>query len=238
MIAAGVLIIASNLCAAPIVTTSRMEFSSGGKRIAVDRLSTPNMTKKPTVLVLNGAGGMIFDGPEMRRVARRLAEDGNTALLVHYFDRTGTLVALDRTMQANFETWLGTVRDSIAWAQARSGCSRPIGIYGYSLGAFLALAVASDNPRVGAIVEQAGGIWNGKEHRIGRMPPTLVVHGKTDARVPFDRYAGPLISLLSQRGRKPATKIFPSEGHVFSQNGMEQVRPAAAAFFRRHLRRD
>ena len=84
----------------------------------------------PVILVLHGAGGTWLDGPEMRRVARQLAEAGNTVYLVHYFNRTGTLAALDAGMQKNFPAWLTTVRDSIKFAQQDSMNPAPVGIYG------------------------------------------------------------------------------------------------------------
>jgi carboxymethylenebutenolidase len=188
------------------------------------------------VVVLHGAGGTLFDGPEMRRVSRHLAESGNAVYLVHYFDRTGTLFARDRTMQKNFGVWRETVRDSIVAIQELRGSTAPVGIYGYSLGGFLALFTASDNPRVAAVVEHAGGVWNGKEDRIRKMPPVLMVHGERDGRVSFDKYARPLVTLLRSRGAPVEIQFFPAESHVFTQDAMLKVRQEAARFFRKHLR--
>lgn len=193
--------------------------------------------KRPAILVLHGAGGTLFDGPEMRRVAQHLAAEGNAAYVLHYFERTGSIFALDSTMQKNFATWLETVRESIVAIQTLRGDQAKIGIYGYSLGAFLALAAASDNPRVAAVVEHAGGVWNNEFTRIGPMPPVLMIHGEEDARVPVAKYAHPLASLLRKRATKLETRFFPSEGHVFSQPAMAQVRAAAAQWFRRSLAR-
>jgi dienelactone hydrolase len=164
--------------------------------------------------VLHGAGGMLGDGPEMRRMARALADAGNAVYLIHYFNRTGTLFGRDANIQKNFESWLGTVRDSIEFARGRNSNSSSVGIYGYSLGGFLALAAASENPHVAAVVEQAGGVWNGKKQRIGQMPPVFMVHGEQDRRVPFQKYAEPLLSLLRKRGGEVETHFFPSEGHI------------------------
>ncbi len=188
------------------------------------------------MLVLHGAGGMLLDGPEMRRVSRQLAEAGNAVYLLHYFERTGTIFALDASMQKHFGDWLETVRETIAAIQKGRQASAPVGIYGYSLGAFLALAAASDNPQVGAVVEHAGGVWNGKMERIGKMPPVLMVHGKRDERVPFPKYAEPLLAVLKERGPTVMTKFFPEQGHGFTPGAMTVVRGTAAQFFRRHLR--
>ncbi len=210
-------------------------FQSGGRSIAVENFQPLGGKARATLLVLHGAGGTLLDGPEMRRVGRSLAEAGNDVFLVHYFNRTGTLFARDGTMQRNFETWLNTVRDAVTFAEKRSGVDSPVGIYGYSLGAFLAVAAASDNPHVAAVVEQAGGVWNNQTKRIGRMPPVLVVQGRIDARVPFEKYAEPLLKLLRERGGAVETRFFPQEGHGFSLAAMQEVKSVAAEFFSRHV---
>jgi dienelactone hydrolase len=219
------------------ITMSKISTQSGGYRIRVDKYAPPPRGKHPAILVLHGAGGTWLDGPEMRRVARQLAEAGNTVYLVHYFNRTGTIVALDAGMQKNFPAWLATVRDCIQFAQKDSANLSPVGIYGYSLGGFLALAAASNNPAVGAVVEHAGGVWNGEAKRIKHMPPVLVVHGEGDRRVPFQKYAQPLVAVLRERDATVKTQFFPGEGHVFTAVAMSRVRDAAVEFSRQHLGR-
>jgi carboxymethylenebutenolidase len=156
---------------------------------------------------------------------------------VHYFNRTGTIFGFDAGMQKNFAVWLATVRDCIKFAQQDSSDPSPVGIYGYSLGGFLALSAASDNPAVGAVVEHAGGAWNGKVELFKRMPPVLIVHGEGDRRVPFEKYAQPLVHVLRQRGATFKTHFFPEEGHVFIALAMSKVRQDAVEFFRQYLGR-
>jgi len=219
------------------VQLSSVDLRTGSGVVRAEVFEQGNGRRKPVVLVLHGAGGTLLDGPEMRRVARYLAASGNAVFLVHYFDRTGTLFALDSTMQKNFGSWRQTVNDSIVAIQNLRGDSEPVGIYGYSLGGFLALSAASDNPRVGAVVEHAGGAWNGKMERIGKMPPVLMVHGEQDGRVPFEKYAKPLVPVLRTRARTLQTRFFAEEGHGFSTGAMGEVRAAAAKFFQKHLSR-
>lgn len=228
--------LASSAGSNPVVM-SKISLQSDGRRVRIDKYATARSGKHPAILVLHGAGGTLLDGPEMRRVARQLAEAGNAVYLVHYFNRTGTMVAMDAGMQRNFPAWLATVRDSIKFAQRDSTNPSPVGVYGYSLGGFLALAAASDNPAVGAVVEHAGGIWNGEAQRIKHMPPVLVVHGEGDRRVPFQKYAQPLVAVLRERGAPPKVRFFPGEGHVFTAVAMSSVRDAAADFFHQHLGR-
>ncbi len=217
------------------VSTMRLEIPGGAIRAEVFEPSGGQ--KRAAVLVLHGAGGTLLDGPEMRRVARHLAARDCAVYLVRYFESTGTVFALDGTMQRHFRTWLETVRASIIAVQNVRGDAAPVGLYGYSLGGFLALSAASDNPRVGAVVEHAGGVWNGRIDRIGRMPPVLMMHGERDGRVPFEKYARPVVPALRARTTILATRFFPQEGHVFTAPAMKEVREAAAEFFLRQLPR-
>jgi dienelactone hydrolase len=109
---------------------SKISTRSGGHRIRIDKCATSRNGKHPAILVLHGAGGTLLDGPEMRRVARRLAEAGNTVYLIHYFDRTGTIFGFDSGMQKNFVFWLATVHDCIKFVQQDSADASSVGIYG------------------------------------------------------------------------------------------------------------
>jgi dienelactone hydrolase len=220
------------------VTCEALSFESGGRRIQVDRYSQAAATPaKPrrAILVLHGAGGMLFDGSEMKRMARHLASIGDDAYVIHYFNRTGAIATRDAVMQKHFETWLGTVRDAVGWVQKQQGSAAPVGIYGYSLGGFTAVAAASNDRRIGAIVEHAGGVWNSRYERIGRMPPVLMVHGLADGRVPFDKYARPLESLLRRRTATLETNFYPGEGHRFTAEASVKVCQRAGEFFARRL---
>lgn len=217
------------------VPSTRLSFESGGKRVQVDFYETENEGPHPKVLLLYGAGGLVFDGSRMREAAQRLVRAGNSVYLLHYFNQTHTFVAPPWTMRKDFGRWEETVRDAIAWIHQQPGSSAPIGIYGFSLGGFLALAAASDNPRVGAVVEQAGGIADEGRQRIGRMPPLLLVHGGRDRWVPFKEYAEPLVTALNENGVKFETRFFPGEGHKFKPAALEDVRARAINFFRRNL---
>jgi dienelactone hydrolase len=231
--------LATSLKAATPTVVTRFEklfFESGGRKIRADRYAPTGRRSGCTVIVLYGAGGMVFDGPSMRRVARALNDDGHTVYLLHYYNRTGNIVARDSTMQRYFDEWLETLRDGIVWVHGREGNgARRIGLYGYSLGGFLAIAAASNNPLVGAVAEQAGGIWNSQEKRVGKMPPVLMVHGLEDRRVPVEKYAKPLLRVLRERGGRVETEFVPREGHVFSEAAMVVVRPKVAKFFAREL---
>ena len=221
----------------PRLKTSKSSIRAGASDIGVTVFEPAAGARKPPIVVLHGAGGMLFDGPEMRRVSRYLAAEGHPVYMLHYFNSTGTVAALDSAMQKHFGTWRRTVIEAIAEIQRLRGDAAPVGIYGYSLGGFLALFAASDNPRVGAVVEHAGGVWNEKMDRIRKMPPVLMVHGEQDARVPFEKYAKPLVPVLRRRSPKVETRFFPNEAHAFTPAAMQSVRGDAARFFERWLQK-
>lgn len=231
------LFIAASICGAAesTVSVSKITLRTPGGPLRAEVFEKPDRQRRPAILVLHGAGGTLLDGPEMRRVARHLAAAGNAVYLVRYFERTGTLFARDAAMQKNFSVWLRAVRESVTAVQELRGDPLPVGIYGYSLGGFLALFAASDNPQVGAVAEHAGGVWNEKMDRIGKMPPVLMIHGERDERVPFQKYARPLVPVLRARAKSVETRFFAEEGHVFSAAAMIEVRENAAKFFKRNL---
>lgn len=218
------------------VRVTRDSYDAGGRRIDIEHFEPAEAAAKGAAVVLHGAGGVIFDGPEMRRVAQSLAENGYDVSLIHYFDRTGTLFARGSTMQRNFADWLDTVRKGIEHVRLTRSEGRPIYVYGYSLGGFLAIAAASDNRDVAAVAEHAGGIWNNQKERIGRMPPVLMIHGAVDRRVPFDKYARPLLAKLRRGKGHVATHFYAHEDHGFTPPALREVRREVAQFFDAHRR--
>ncbi len=237
-LALGIALLSLNATATANPGFVHLQFASGGRQIRIDRYGASPASHQPKIIVLHGAGGTLLDGPTMRRMAESLAAAGNMVYLLHYFDCTGTLFGLDANMQRHFQTWLQTVKEGVAWVQRDGDEKAPVGVYGYSLGAFLALAAASNDEKIGAVVEQAGGMWNGNESLICKMAPVLVVHGELDNRVPLARYAAPLLRVLRERGGTVQSRIYPDEGHVFTAAGSARVREQAVTFFSHQFQGD
>lgn len=218
-------------------TVARRSFASGGVKILVDVYTPQTTGRHAPILVLHGAGGMLFDGPEMTRVAGSLATAGFEAYQVHYFDRTHTWFSRQAVLLKLFPTWLATVGDAVSWVHAQRPDAPKIGIFGYSLGAFAAIETARRDPSIGAVVEQAGGFWHGHPEGPTRqpLPPLLVIQGLADQRVPPVKYAEPLMAFLRAHGDRFERLFFPGEGHVLSAPAQGQARQQAVRFFARHL---
>ena len=219
-------------------TVTQRSFESGGEKILVDVYTPRAAGPRAPILVLHGAGGMLFDGPEMTRVAKRLATAGFECYQVHYFDRTHTWFARQAVLLKLFPTWLATVQDAVDWLHRQRSEAPKIGIFGYSLGAFAAIETARRDPTIGAVVAEAGGFWHGHPEGATRqpLPPILVLHGTADMRVPNEKYTQPLLHYLRAHDERYEKKFYPGEGHVFSAEAAADVREEAAEFFTRHLR--
>ncbi len=106
---------------------------------------------------------------------------------------------------------------------------------GTSLGASLALTVASQDARVGAVAEVSGLLPDPAVAFIKRMPPTLILHGTADPIVPVAE-AYKLERLLAARGTEYEAKIYPGQGHIFSPAIAHESVERTARFFDKALR--
>jgi carboxymethylenebutenolidase len=221
--------------AAKDISFSEVRIPTRQRQVRLDVYRPQDQQPHPTILLLYGAGGLAFDGSRMRITAQRWVRAGYIVYLVHYLDGTGAFVGY-LSMRKDFAEWVETVRNAIVWIQKQPGSSAPIGIYAYSLGGFIALEAASDNPHVGAVVDFAGGWVEGEMKPLGRMPPLLLVNGQRDRWVPYKKYVEPLFSYLEQHHIAYESRVFPKEAHKFRPNALEDVRTQALEFFRQHLK--
>jgi dipeptidyl aminopeptidase/acylaminoacyl peptidase len=218
------------------VAEAKLSFKSGGKSIPVEAFQPAGEGKAPAIIVLHGAGGMDYGNAYVRHLATAFAEQGYATFLVHYFSRTGNSYASDSTIRQNFPTWLETVSDAVSFISKQPGVDAArLATFGYSLGGYLAVAHAAQDDRVRAVVELAGGIDDSYAKKVKRMPPTLIVHGKSDRRVEPER-ATELEQLLQGMGVPVEMKLYEGEGHMLSPRAALDALSSGLDFLNRHLR--
>jgi carboxymethylenebutenolidase len=123
--------------------------------------------------------------------------------------------------------------------------AKRIGLVGFSLGAYLALAAATDKESpVAAVVEFFGGLPPNVRRDVKKMPPILIIHGDEDQTVPVAE-AHQLRDLLQARKTTLEVQIYPGVGHVFTgSDGKFQWLAALDAkgrtirFLDKHLRKE
>jgi carboxymethylenebutenolidase len=213
-------------------------FNSGGKRIRVESFIPERPGRYPAVLVLYGSGGSVAGKAELEQFAQALAEQRTAVFLVHYFNRTGTLfVTSDAEIVRLSEVWTDTVRDGIAFAQGHPRVREgSVGLFGYSLGAYLAVAESSRNREVAVVAEVAGGMFSSLKGKIAHLPPLLILHGRRDERVPVQN-AVELEATARRLGGRPEVHIYENEGHRLSRPALADATQRSLRFFAKHLTR-
>jgi dienelactone hydrolase len=232
----GGLALALGMRAADPVREETGSFESGGKTIKVERYEPADKGKHPAVLVLYGAGGMKVGGVVFRATARELARRGYVAVLVHYFDRTGTDFGDAKTNVKEFATWLKTIGDAVTYTLELENVDKEhVGLLGFSLGAFLSLSEAVHDPRIGAVVEFFGGLPPALTDRIDKLPPTLILHGEEDRVVSVDE-ARKLEKLCKVNNRTYDIHIYPKSGHGFLGADGADAAKRTYEFFDKYLK--
>ena len=198
-------------------TTS--SFVIGGKPVQVEHFTPEKTGKHPTVLLPHSSEGLPEKGAVIYRdVARVLARQGYVALLVHYFEGTGTKRIDPKDIDEKlFRAWMGVVQGAVQHAAGLPEVDRErVGLVGFSLGACLALAVAGQEggPPVAAVVDLFGCLPEELAANAARLPPTLVLHGGADQVVGVEK-ALALEGLLKKHGRAFEVKIYDKQEHLF-----------------------
>jgi dienelactone hydrolase len=216
-----------------------------GHKVQVERFEPPGKGPHPAVVLLHDSAGLGgFAGQTFTHCCHVLAGEGYVVLMVHYFD--GTPHQKVKRADVNrkvFKKWMANVQAAVQHARGRKNVDRNrVGLVGFSLGGYLALAVARQPKlKITAVVELFGGLpdelWKG----LKRLPPTLILHGDRDDIVPVkEAYA--LWKFLEARKLPHEVCIYPGEKHLFKDNylgtAIKDARLRALAFFRRHLKNE
>lgn len=211
-------------------------YHSGTSAIRMYQQEPVKAGPHPALLLLHGSGGAVSYWVD--RFAPTLANFGVAAYAPHYFDKTGTQRATVETILdgMHFTAWLAAVRDAIGYIAARPTVDpQRIAVLGVSLGAYLALALAVEDPRVRAVIEFSGGIPRGWENRItAAMPPVLIVHGVQDNIVSVSE-ARNLQALLERHEVPHQVELLQNETHWFSAAVQPRLLMTCASFLARHL---
>ena len=169
----------------------------------------------PGVILLTGSSGW---QEAYSDVAASLAASGFVALALDYLAETGVNPTREDQLR-HWSRWKATVGNAVSYLHASPSVStRPIGIIGYSLGAFLAVSVASELPQVKAVVDFYGGggrATESLEQEVRNLPPLLILHGEADSLVPVS-LAYQLKDAVIAQGGEVEMHIYPGAQHGFN----------------------
>jgi dipeptidyl aminopeptidase/acylaminoacyl peptidase len=208
-------------------------FLSQGKPVRVDAFRPKSPGRHPIVIALHGSGG--FAHVEYNQFAQMLADRGFAVFVPHYFEVTGTTWAYPQEIRENHRRWTIAISDAIDYAgQQDFADPSSIGIVGFSLGAYLGLALAAIQPRIRAVVDYFGGMPEEVIAEMRHCPAVLILHGAHDQTVPVTE-AFKLESLLKARRVPHEVKIYKGAGHGF--RGLDMIDAAQRTYFflKKHL---
>lgn len=207
-------------------------FHSGGTPIRIDHYPPNHAGSSPTVILVHGSGGPLHG---LDPFAGQAALFGIHVFVLHYFERTGHNWIAPSQIEPHFLVWLETLKDAVSFVASQPGVDASrIGLLGFSLGAFLSLALATQDSRIAAVAELFGGLPEHFIKNAGNLPPMLILHGEQDTTVPIDR-AHELERTLQQHKIPYKIKIYPDRGHVLKGLAQLDAMRLVAQFFRTHL---
>jgi carboxymethylenebutenolidase len=211
-------------------------YQSGAVSIAVERREPETTDAHPGVLVLHGSMGA--GSYWMGRFAPTLTRLGIAAYAPRYLQKTGSLLATSKKILdgKHFPAWLAAVRDAVSYVAERPGIDEQrIGILGFSLGGYLAMALAAEERRIRAVISLSGGLPPGWEGQVSTgMAPVLLLHGTNDAVVPVaEAYRAERV--LKERGVVCELEVFPGERHWITGAAQARLLMRCAEFLEKNL---
>jgi len=214
------------------VSQSQTTFQSSGKAIRLDCFLPQGEGKFPAIIGLYGLHG---SHAGMAEPAEHLAAQGFAVFVLHYLDRTGPVEASKGAMVRHFPAWMKVLWDGVSFVHQRSEVDGDKTAYfGFSLGAYLALASASIDGRITAVVECFGGLPKEMKFFMRRLCPVLILHGEDDPVVPVQE-AYNLKKVLETRGLPYEMQIYPGVGHGFTGDIRKDALTRSVAFLKIYL---
>ncbi len=227
----------AGLQAASKASPSNSTFTSGGVPINVDVYNAVGTGTHPSIIFLYGSDGATLFPWNYPYMGSWFASQGYNFYMVHYFDRTGTVLGDPLTVYSSFNLWIQTVKDSTTWVAAQAGVNpQRIALMGMSLGAGLAVSTANQDTRIHGLAAWYGDIpsWYPGDTTITHMPPTIMIHGANDPIAPVSgAYA--FQATLQQLGVPNQLVVYPNEGHALSSTDELDAMGKTVAFFQTYM---
>lgn len=188
----------------------------------------------PLAIVLHGASGL-GRGHLIWPMAQALADRGVAAAVVRYYDGLPARTSRKQSIQlfAQREKILDRVIGSLLRSNLVEGDK--IGVFGYSLGGFHAIALAAKDNRIAAAVSLAGGLSGHiSQVAVEDAAPLMLIHGTGDRIVPYRRSR--ITRAVWHKAGQPVTLVsMQSAGHVPYGKTREQAFETAADFIAKEL---
>jgi carboxymethylenebutenolidase len=220
-IAGAALLSVCNPARAGLPQQLRVDADGGG--VALTRYKADQAGRRPSVLLLHGAGGFERKPDAYQRYARALSARGIDAYFLRYFtaadapafDSTTTSKKNREAYEAGrFDGWAKRVSAVVTAVLARPDNSGRIGLLGFSLGGYIAADAAARDERVTALAVLYGGMPDAMASEVRHLPPLIELHGEAHRNVPLAQ-GEQLVKLGKAVGAEAELVAYPGRAHGF-----------------------
>jgi carboxymethylenebutenolidase len=211
------------------------DFQSAGKTVRLHGVRGAGDGPRPALILLYGTNALAPDRP-YGRIAAALSARGVSTFIPDFFDGVDGASISEKSKAANFPRRQQIILDGISYVRSLPHVDPArVAVFGFSLGAFHAGAIASQDRAIKALVVVAGGLPRYLENaEPDWLPPSLVLHGAADTIVAPAR-AQKLAAAASRAGAEHRLVIYPNEGHDFRPRIRGESADLAVEFILAHL---
>ncbi len=221
-------VLAPTLAHAQTPPFAGVTFQSDGKPVRGILYQPQGTPRGSGVVMMHGSGGGIRSQGPWHDLAMRFAADGYAVLTRAYFDAFADDGIRPQPMM---ETWRKVARDGVAWLAAGQGIAAArVGLFGYSLGSYVAVDTALGDCEAGAAIGLAGGVDVYPPRPPRRRIPVLVIRCERDTHV-LPRNTAAWVSYLRERDVNVRVQVVDGAGHLLTPPEWADVFTRASGFF-------
>lgn len=202
-------------------------FDSHGKTIRAIHYRPVGEGRRAAIVMMHGSGGRIRNAGPWHELAMRFAGDGYEVLTPLYTDAyPDDGIRPERMMEA----WRDVGEHAIDWFIGRGVDRRRTGMFGYSLGSYVAVDGALGNSRAAAAIGLAGGVDVYTPRRPRRRIPVLIIRAGNDTHV-LPRNTAAWVDFLRENEVPVRVEVIEGAGHLFTPSEWAAIFARSAAFY-------
>lgn len=204
-----------------------MTFESHGKPIRAIHYRPAGEGRRAAIVMMHGSGARITNRGPWHQLALRFAADGYEVLTPLFTDAWPDDGVRPPQMM---EAWRDVGEHAVDWFIARGVDRRRTGIFGYSLGSYVAVDGALGNSNAAAAVALAGGTDVYAPRAPRRRIPVLVIRAENDTHV-LPRNTAAWVAFLRDHDINVRVEVIEGADHLFTAPEWAEIHTRAADFF-------
>ena len=208
-------------------TYEGLTFLSHRKPIRAIHYQPVGEGRRAAIVMMHGSGTSIASRGPWHELAMRFAGDGYEVLTPLFTDAWPDDGIRPPPMM---EAWRDVGEHAIDWFIARGVDRRRTGMFGYSLGSYVAVDGALGNSRAAVAIGLAGGVDVYTPRPPRRRIPVLMIRAEGDTHV-LPRNTATWVEFLREHDINVRVEVIADSNHLFTQAKWLEVHDRAAEFY-------